>query len=146
MLNKLGTILYSRFVSNRPFILSHLVTARCNCRCASCLWRSRAPETENSEELRTDEIMDLYGKLKNTGFLAVTLWGGEPLLRDDIVPLLTHAKRLGFHTSLITNGYFLNELHRGLAPVLDTLIVSIDLPSEEHDAVRRCPGLFSRIS
>ena len=26
-------------LTHRPFLLSHLVTGRCNARCATCLWR-----------------------------------------------------------------------------------------------------------
>lgn len=32
-----------RFVDQRPFILSHLLTARCNADCVTCLWKMPAP-------------------------------------------------------------------------------------------------------
>ena len=41
-----------RFVDQRPFILSHLLTARCNADCVTCLWKM--PAHSAVEELSID--------------------------------------------------------------------------------------------
>jgi len=139
LLRGLWAIVRTRFISHRPFLLSHLVTSRCNCSCPICLWRGYS-----DEELSTEEIVSIYEEAREEGFAALVLWGGEPLLRDDIDRIVRAAHEIGFVTLLITNGYRLPELADLICPYLNALIVSIDFPSERHDLFRGCPGLFGR--
>jgi MoaA/NifB/PqqE/SkfB family radical SAM enzyme len=129
----------TRFVTHRPFLLSHLVTSRCNCQCPVCLWRGSA-----EYELSTEQVFSIYRDAKKNGFAALALWGGEPLIREDIVRIIQSAHRMGFVTLLVTNGYRLSELAMDISPSLQGLIVSIDFPSEKHDEFRGYPGLFRK--
>jgi len=131
-------ILESRFFSHHPLILSHLITGRCNCRCETCLWLGNG-----EQELTTPEVAALYRDAAQSGLVMNVLWGGEPLLRHDISEVLLHSKRSGLVTTLITNGYFLAERADELRHV-DSLIVSIDFPSQQHDLLRRRPGIFQK--
>ncbi len=134
----LWRLVEARFLSHHPLVLSHLITGRCNCLCETCLWREN-----DAEELTTDQIARLYRDAARSGIIMNVLWGGEPLLRDDIADVLRHSKKRGFVTTLITNGYYLQERAGELHDV-DSLIVSIDLPSQEHDRLRKRPGIFQR--
>ncbi len=130
----------SRFFNNRPFFVSHLITTRCFARCATCLWRG-----ESKEEQDTSKIIDFYQQAKQRGFVSTTFWGGEPLLREDIFEILKACQNFGLVTGLITNGFLLPDHYRPLAQNLDFLIVSIDIPNEEHDRLRGVPGMFNNI-
>jgi len=130
----------SRFFINRPFFVSHLITTRCFARCATCLWRG-----ESVEELNTSKIIDFYYQAKKLGFVSTTFWGGEPLLRQDIFEILQACQKSGMVTGLITNGYLLPKYHKLLAQHLDFLIVSVDIPNNEHDQLRGVSGLFDNI-
>jgi MoaA/NifB/PqqE/SkfB family radical SAM enzyme len=134
----LARIVESRFFSHHPLMLSHLITGRCNCACETCLWRRN-----DGEELTTDEVRTLYRDARRSGFIMNALWGGEPLLREDLPEVLRCSGRNGLVTTVITNGYFLPERAPELRDT-DSLIVSLDLPSEDHDRLRGCPGLFRR--
>ncbi len=134
----LWRLVESRFFFHHPLLLSHLITGRCNCRCETCLWRGDA-----GEELTTDQVARLYRDAAQCGLIMNVLWGGEPLLREDISEVLHHSKESGLVTTLITNGHFLRE-RAGELRDTDSVIVSIDLPSEEHDRLRKCPGIFRR--
>lgn len=134
----LWRLVESRFLSHHPLVLSHLVTGRCNCGCDTCLWRE-----SDGEELTTDEVAGLYHDAARSGVIMNVLWGGEPLLREDISEVVRLSKENRLVTTLITNGYFLADKARDLQDI-DCLIVSIDLPSEEHDRLRKCPGIFRR--
>ncbi len=134
----LWRIVESRFLFHRPLLLSHLITGRCNCGCETCLWRG-----DGGEELTTDQVAELYRDAAESGLILNVLWGGEPLLREDISEVLHHSRRSGLVTTLITNGYFLLERVGELRDA-DSVIVSIDLPSEEHDRLRKRPGIFRR--
>jgi len=134
----LWRLVESRFFSHHPLLLSHLITGRCNCRCETCLWRGDA-----GQELTTNEVAILYRDAARCGLIMNVLWGGEPLLREDISEVLRHSTASGLVTTLITNGYFLQE-RAGELRDADSVIVSIDLPSEKHDRLRKCPGIFRR--
>jgi len=115
------------------------VTNRCQARCRYCSIPDR-----DQRELSTRELLDLFDELRELGTRRIGLWGGEPLLRDDIGELVDHAKRrCGFHVSLDTNGYL---VPRRLAELrnLDVLAISYDGPAEGHD-VNREAGSHRRV-
>ncbi len=124
----------------RPFILSHLITSRCNADCPMCLWKDEGER----EELCTEEVKGLYRQAGELGFLSVVVWGGEPLLREDLPEVLRTARSSGLATTVITNGYYLPERSEELGPHLDVLTVSLDAVGKEHDTFRRLPGTFRR--
>lgn len=133
--------------AGRPLFLSHLITRRCDARCATCLWRSGADETERpgAPELTTDDIAWLYRQAGADGLPVLVVWGGEPLLRPDLPELLDVACAARLSVVLITNGWLLPELWPALRGRVQTLIVSVDDVGGEHDRMRGLPGLFARL-
>jgi MoaA/NifB/PqqE/SkfB family radical SAM enzyme len=75
----------------------------------------------------------------------VVVWGGEPLLRQDLPELLLAARRAGLFVTLITNGWFLTERWPALRGIVDALILSLDDTDDAHDRLRGLPGLFARL-
>ncbi|MHC4276450.1 MAG: radical SAM protein [Planctomycetota bacterium] len=126
----------------RPFILSHLVTSRCNADCPMCLWKKNDGDDDAKDELSTLEVENLYRQAGDLGFLHLVVWGGEPLMREDMGYLLQVAQSYGLKTTLITNGYLLPDMVDEVGPFLNNLIVSLDALSDRHDALRRLPGTF----
>lgn len=135
--------LQTRFVDQRPFILSHLVTARCNADCLTCLWKQ--PADARTDELNTDDVIALYREAARAGFQALVLWGGEPLLRRDTGALVRAAAEAGLTTTMITNGWWLRERADEVMPWLRRIMVSVDGIGDRHDRIRRLPGLFRRL-
>ncbi len=127
--------LRTRFVDQRPFILSHLLTARCNADCQTCLWKM--PASSRVDELSTEEVEALYREAAAAGFRALVMWGGEPMLRPDAGRLMRCAHELGLSTTLITNGWWLSERSNEVLPWTDRLLVSVDGPAAVHDEIRR---------
>ncbi len=142
-------------VRGRPHTLSHLVTARCNGSCATCLWRSAAegaapgssagPATAREDQLDTVSVRRLYEEAGRAGMAQVVVWGGEPLLRQDLPELLLAARRAGLFVTLITNGWYVAERWAQLRGAVDALILSLDDDGEAHDLMRGLPGLFDRL-
>ena len=140
----------------RPWILSHLLTDRCNAVCRTCLWR-RWPASDEADgaafgdgrlspsELSTDEVSWLYRQAGALGVAQLVVWGGEPLLRPDLPELLLAARRAGLSAAVITNGWLLPERWPALRGRVDTLIVSLDDIGSAHDRLRALPGLYRRI-
>ena len=116
------------------------MTTRCNGSCRTCLWRDPA-----QSELDTGAVEWLYGEAGRAGIAQLVVWGGEPLLRQDLPELLLAARRAGLLTTLITNGWFLGERWRRLRGLVDALIISLDDVGPAHDTLRGLPGLFDRL-
>jgi MoaA/NifB/PqqE/SkfB family radical SAM enzyme len=134
------TLLASRLGRRGPFFLSHLITGRCNCHCPTCIWHDN-----EVEELETSVIERLYRGAKDAGFVANVIWGGEPLLRQDLGQLCRSSRTNGMMTTVITNGFLLPDRAEEIGKEVHCIIVSLDYPqSEGHDSFRGLPGLFTR--
>lgn len=131
----------------RPLFLSHLITGRCNARCGTCLWRADVDDTGDPDapELTTEQVAWLYRQAASESFPLLVVWGGEPLLRDDLPELLRIADDGGLSVVLITNGWLLAERWPLLRGLVRTLIISLDDVGEAHDRLRSLPGLFARL-
>jgi MoaA/NifB/PqqE/SkfB family radical SAM enzyme len=139
----LAKALKTRFIDQKPFVLSHLITARCNADCLTCLWKK--PSTAQADELSTSEVEALYRDAVRAGFLSLVLWGGEPFVRRDLGHVLRFANGIGLNTTLITNGWWLEERADETLPWVNRLVVSVDALGEMHDYLRRCSRLFERL-
>ena len=137
------TVVGTRLGKHRQFYLAHAITARCNARCGFCAWNPDFYEA--GDELTTDEVKDLYRRARAQGFFALSLWGGEPLVRKDFGELAAYAKRLGFATSMVTNGALMERKMDQVLPSVDRICFSLDHPSDKHDKMRGIPGLFGKV-
>lgn len=134
------TLLASRLGRRGPFFLSHIITGRCNCRCPTCIWRDN-----QAHELETSVIERLYRGARDAGFVANSIWGGEPLLRQDIGRLCRSSRENGMMTTLITNGLLLRDRAQEISKEVHCIIVSLDYcESTGHDSFRGMPGLFHK--
>jgi MoaA/NifB/PqqE/SkfB family radical SAM enzyme len=133
-----GRLLYG-FVAERPIHAIVQVSNRCNLTCGFCsFWENPA---RPADELTTADFETISGKLAEAGALIISIEGGEPTLRRDIVDIVRAFARY-HHPILFTNGTKLTpELARALWDAgLDTCGVSIDYPDERHDRHRGKPG------
>ncbi len=124
----------------RPFTLSHLITSRCEARCATCLWRG-----DGRDDLPSGAVIWLYREAAGGGIVHLVVWGGEPLFREDLPRLLGEASSRGLVVTLITNGWFLEERWPELRGTVDALVLSVDDEPAAHDRMRGLPGLSARM-
>ena len=115
----------------RPYTLVAELTYRCPLRCVYCsnpvdFHRSRA-------ELSTDEWRRVFSQAAELGVMQLHLTGGEPVLRDDLVELIQHARAHDLYTNLITGGTLLDEdkLRRFRDAGLDHIQLSIQGTAQE---------------
>ena len=73
----------------------------CNLRCKYCDSAYSYDETETSQLMTEQEIVDYC---KNNGAKMITLAGGEPLYRDGMVELVERLAKEGFSVEIETNG------------------------------------------
>ncbi len=82
--------------------LNIFVSQRCFVHCKGCYSFSR--EEERGKSTSTDKIINFLRFVYSTGCRKVTLCGGDPLSRNDIIDLLDKIKEIGFNISLDTVG------------------------------------------
>jgi MoaA/NifB/PqqE/SkfB family radical SAM enzyme len=137
---------YSALTRRRVLSCLWELTYRCNARCRICsYWKSpSSPE----EELSTKQIALALPKLRSAGCRMINFTGGEPTLRRDLEEIVANASRLGFWTSIVTNGSTLTRerVLRLKQAGLDNLFISLDSPDPaRHDASRGIPGLHAKV-
>jgi len=105
-----------------PLIVLNHITFDCNLRCKYCNLPSISLKYRSMD---TNTIKNAMREFRDIGTKAWIFSGGEPLIRDDIGELIKYAKNLGFHLSMVTNGYFVPDKIKDLKN-LDFLLVSLD--------------------
>jgi radical SAM protein with 4Fe4S-binding SPASM domain len=131
------------FIPETPYHVVWLATDACTARCLHC---SSNSAKRSPDELNTEEAKGLVDQLVAAGVIDLGISGGEPLLRRDLPEILAYAKSRGMTVGVATNGAKLShERALQLAALgLGRLQVSLDGFAEQHDTLRRWPGLFDR--
>lgn len=103
------------------------LTSRCNhfCLFCSCPWEYDKEYKNN--ELTTSEWCDVIDKYIENGVTHITFTGGEPLMREDLLEIIKHAKSRGISLGLISNGRNITDEFLSQLANLKTLL-SISVP------------------
>jgi len=133
------------FRGNVPDIITIGLTYRCQCKCVHC--SANVPSRRKSAELETWEVKSIIDQARRLGVVRVTFFGGEPLLRDDILELVQYGHNKGMITRINTNGWLLSRklISKLKTAGLNLCDVSIDDPDPDiHDKLRGLPGLYQK--
>ncbi len=157
-LDELDVIRANHYVTRfgtRGFGLTIIPTHRCNFACDYCYENSElhsaAPseQTDMSDKVCQNIVKLCEQRIPEKSSFSVTWYGGEPLLRKDIIGKLTkeflricEEKGSQYSAGIITNGYLLTK------ETLDFLVrckvsfiqVTLDGPRETHDQRRHLRG------
>ena len=130
--------------TGRPFNCLLQVTNRCNMKCSFCdFWPNGVSP---QEELSIEELRSISAQLSGLGRFLVSIEGGEPFVRPDLVDIV-RAFSDDHLPALFTNGWYVTtENARALFEAgLAQVGVSIDYAvSSRHDTKRVLPGAFER--
>ena len=127
-----------------PFLVVWDFTHKCNLNCKHCYSNSGAISTE---ELTTEEALDVVDQFANAGVTALAFSGGEPLSRKDFFEVARHAVERGLYVSVATNGTLLtNENVKKLKETgIHYVEISIDgATAKTHDEFRGVSGAFEK--
>lgn len=117
------------------------VTARCNLRCKHCYLHDEltTPSAQDTDELGTKDCLKIVEQFDEANVFYVSVLGGEPFARPDILEILRYMGEKKFWTRITTNGTLIDEpTARELAAIhIQGLFVSLEGPRAEiNDAVR----------
>ncbi|MCZ7355369.1 MAG: radical SAM protein [Candidatus Methanoperedens sp.] len=130
-----------------PLNLTVSATYRCNSRCKTCnVWK------KNTSEFTSDEFDRTFRSIGDSPYW-LTISGGEPFLRDDIVDISCSAYH-HFKPGIInipTNGILHNKIPLRVEEIIgncpETQIIvnlSIDGIGERHDTIRNVKNNFEK--
>ena len=128
---------------NIPLSVFIELTHRCNLRCYYCYQK----EYKLRKELPLQHWKRIIKELADMGSLYITLSGGEPLLRDDFIGIVSTARYHNFAVSIISNGMLVNENIVHELKDLGIMDVGISLHAASaglHDKLAHGPGSFQR--
>jgi cyclic pyranopterin phosphate synthase len=111
------------------------ITDRCNLRCTYCMPADFSDWIPGDHLLSLDELMFVLEVATEHGINGVRLTGGEPLLRPDVIDIVTRINELPKppKISLTTNGLQLEKFAEGLkAAGLQRVNVSLDTLNPER--------------
>jgi radical SAM protein with 4Fe4S-binding SPASM domain len=120
----------------------------CNLRCKMCAqWGENGYNfTRPTSEITNIVPLESYQRMVDevSEFQPwIYIWGGEPFLYPDLMPLLRYMKERGLTISIVTNGTKLKEHARELVEMgQDVMMLSVDGPRETHDNIRGYQGAF----
>ncbi|NJM34529.1 MAG: radical SAM protein [Rhodomicrobium sp.] len=131
-------------------VITAVLPGGCPLNCPFCIVNLRDERRERSY-LTPDHLTGLLDAVATGGLLGGAAIVGDEPLQDHCWPMakafLGNAIGKQRPTALITNGYNLADFVDELRSLDGTkILVSLDAASEEHDAIRRKPGAFARIS
>lgn len=118
------------------------LTEKCNLRCQYCMPEEGVKLTPRNQLLSTSEVLTLARLFVQEGVEKIRLTGGEPLIRPDVLDIISELRKLeGLKTiAVTTNGMNLAKLLPKLKDAgLDLINISLDslVPAKFEFIVRR---------
>lgn len=131
------------FLGETPILTCTIrVTDQCNLKCVQCY--SRGGEKCDTKVLSFDEMVGLLLELKKHNVMRLSITGGEPFMRTDMLDILERASQLGFEIYISTNGNLSIDFKRLANIKVKVMQISVDGTQELHDEIRGQKGSFSK--
>ncbi len=127
---------------NVPFQVALELTYRCNLRCVHCY-----VDLVERDELSVAEWKGVLDQLKASGTLYLLFTGGEMMVRDDSLDIMTYARSSGFFVGLLTNCTRITPVVARAIADLRPFTAGTSLygaTAATHEAVTRIPGSFRK--
>ena len=106
------------------------LTDRCSLRCTYCMPAQGLPWLAKPTLLSTEELIRLVRIAVDLGIEEVRLTGGEPLLRRDLVDVVSGIAELGVEVSMTTNALGLDKMAQ---PLVDAGLTRVNISLDTLD-------------
>jgi len=134
--------------SIKPVILEFMITSHCNCKCLMCnIWQKNG-----KEDLSLSEIERLLDDPVLSELRTITLTGGDPFCREDILDickLISSKSKNLIQLYISTNGFLEDHIYKQLMSIKELMPsilrlrigISFDHIGSEHDRIRGKKGI-----
>ena len=93
-----------------PFDITFEITPLCNFRCKMCYIRLERDQVQScGGMLSLEEWLEIAREAKDAGVYKICFTGGEVFSRSDFQRIYEAVYDMGFHITIITNGYLIDE-------------------------------------
>lgn len=121
------------------------ITMACNERCIHCY----LPNTVKNKaaELPFDLFCRLVEEFVELGGKEITLSGGEPLLHDDIIPMLLYCHEKGLRINLFSNLTLLSDQYIDVLKKINVVLVQVSVYSLKpaiHERITKMRGSLTK--
>lgn len=122
------------------------VTNNCNLKCKHCCYDASALN-EKKCDLSTIEVKSIFDKVIGLSPDCIAISGGEPLVREDIIELLTYLRQqFQGKITLSSNAILITEKNvNAIYDLVDSFDISIDGVDEETCSRIRGKGVFDKV-
>lgn len=133
-----------QFAKHKKPVVVFNCTRRCNLKCVHCY--SSSADVDYTDELTTNEAMSMIDSLAKLKAPVILFSGGEPVMRPDLLELMSHAKESGLRVVISTNGNLLSDnfLMAAKDIGLSYIGVSLDGLREVNDRFRGVSGAYDK--
>ena len=122
------------------------VTARCNKKCDFCHYRAGLNEPTAAEmELTCDRFLEIIEHPVAAKALRICLYGGEPLLNADLVPMIRAAKQRGHLVTISTNALLLDKRREELLSEKPDMLSISYYPEDRQKVGQAVKGVSKHI-
>lgn len=139
-----------------PLSIALSVTNRCQSRCRTCnIWRVQREHPEHIRDELTAEEWERILRSMGQGPLWFTITGGEPILRDDLVKIVSYIARYNKprYLNLATSAFHAKRTADTVQGILEaiprstmlTVNVSVDEIGGRYDTLRGVPKGFEKV-
>jgi radical SAM protein with 4Fe4S-binding SPASM domain len=113
----------------------------------NCLHCGQSAGEVRTNELTTEEALELCNQLNELNTKVINLTGGEPILRRDWIEIGKRIRDLGIDLSILSNGLALDEKIIAQLRELDVYCISLSIDGgtpKTHDGIRGIKGSFDK--
>ena len=132
------------FQGRLPLAAMVAITDSCQCSCAHC---GVSTNSLNCGEFSLAQMFKLIDELKSLNVKRLYLFGGEPLMRKDIIEIIAYATKKRMLVEMDSNGILLNKKNVVALKNAGLQLVRVSLDShnaKEHDRSRGLIGTFDK--
>jgi len=124
------------------------LTKKCNLNCMFCGQAVSRLVKKEQYELSREKIREILNDAKKLGVSNISITGGEPTLRPDLIDIIKEASSLGLRVNLLTNAYVIDKTYCNELIEAGLFMLSTSLHSpvgKIHNKICGMPGSFQKL-
>jgi MoaA/NifB/PqqE/SkfB family radical SAM enzyme len=118
------------------------ISDRCNLDCKHCFIDAHHTVVH---QFSVDEVSAIVTDMKKLKTHRICFSGGEPIMHEGLIDILTETNEIGFIPDFVSNGtLIIRDMAKKIHGLVKCVLISVDGPEEYHDTFRGQKGAFKR--